>query len=321
MKMKRLVVLFLVVCMLAAILGGCKKQDKSPTTTQTEDVAEATGTLEESVNPETYAIDSTQTPSTENTEPATVPTTSTTPTTTPTVPTQCSHTYKDATCTNPKTCTKCNATEGNAAGHNWANATCTAPKTCTKCNATEGKAAHSWINATCAAPKICSKCGTTEGDLGSHNYQEGTCTVCGCKRLGYGRWRAFYAEGETLYLITVVFSNTAGEKKVGLTECSAESYFSPEEIADMIAFGYSTIDYQGQKYFLEAGQSQPCHYKISGDSVTVYLGGEGEGLPDKMTLKLSGKDQATATSVTGFDFNNLFGFQGVTENMVFTCLD
>lgn len=50
------------------------------------------------------------------------------------------HTWVDATCTEPKTCSVCNATEGEANGHSWVDATCTEPKTCSVCNATEGEA-------------------------------------------------------------------------------------------------------------------------------------------------------------------------------------
>lgn len=57
-----------------------------------------------------------------------------------TLPTTCSHSWQEATCTTPKTCSKCGATEGSAAGHSWKDATCTAPKTCAKCDATEGSA-------------------------------------------------------------------------------------------------------------------------------------------------------------------------------------
>lgn len=53
----------------------------------------------------------------------------------------------EATCTedgnSTKTCTACNhavTTTINATGHNWTEATCTTPKTCTKCKATEGNA-------------------------------------------------------------------------------------------------------------------------------------------------------------------------------------
>ncbi|MBO5837555.1 MAG: leucine-rich repeat protein [Oscillospiraceae bacterium] len=50
------------------------------------------------------------------------------------------HSYANATCTDPKTCTVCGATEGDALGHDFADATCTAPKTCKVCGATEGEA-------------------------------------------------------------------------------------------------------------------------------------------------------------------------------------
>ena len=60
------------------------------------------------------------------TEETTVPTTeSTTPPTGDPAPTQCSHTYKAATCTAPKTCSKCGATEGSALGHNYIEGVCT----------------------------------------------------------------------------------------------------------------------------------------------------------------------------------------------------
>ena len=70
------------------------------------------------------------------------------------------HDWKDATCTEPKTCQRygCNATEGDALGHDWKDASCTEPKTCRRlgCNATEGIAK-----------------GHTDAD---HN---GKCDVCG----------------------------------------------------------------------------------------------------------------------------------------------
>lgn len=64
--------------------------------------------------------------------------------------------------------------------HSWKNATCTAPKTCTSCGATEGSAAgHKWKNATCTAPKTCTTCGATEGEKLAHSYTDGVCSGCG----------------------------------------------------------------------------------------------------------------------------------------------
>ena len=97
-----------------------------------------------------------------------------------------SHDWKEATCTEPKTCTKCGKTEGEAQGHTWAEATCTNPKTCSICGKTEGEAlAHTWVEATCAEPKHCNMCDETEGNTLEHvlteaNYQQAsTCEVCG----------------------------------------------------------------------------------------------------------------------------------------------
>lgn len=82
------------------------------------------------------------------------------------------HIWKDATCTEPKTCAICEATEGEPAGHKWKEATCTEPKTCTVCGAMEGTPAeHVWIEATLTTPKTCEICGATEGEqLNISNY-------------------------------------------------------------------------------------------------------------------------------------------------------
>ena len=100
-------------------------------------------------------------------------------------PTQCAHTWKDATCFLPKTCTSCGETEGEALGHTWKDATCTDPKICTVCDASQGSPlGHSWKAATCAAPKTCSGCGKTEGFALEHTWAEATCaapkTCSGC---------------------------------------------------------------------------------------------------------------------------------------------
>lgn len=96
------------------------------------------------------------------------------------------HTWNEATCTEPKTCSVCGATEGDPAGHEWAEATCTEPKTCTVCGETEGKAlGHDWVPADCTNPKTCSRCKDTEGQALGHKWDAATCTdpktcsVCG----------------------------------------------------------------------------------------------------------------------------------------------
>ena len=69
-----------------------------------------------------------------------------------------------------------------ATGHNWAGATCTDPKHCINCGATDGDpASHTWVEATCLAPKYCSGCGLSEGEPASHEdaNADNKCDHCG----------------------------------------------------------------------------------------------------------------------------------------------
>lgn len=73
-----------------------------------------------------------------------------------------SHDWQEATCTEPKTCSKCGETEGDVSGHTWEEATCTAPKTCSVCGETEGEAlGHTLSEATYWEAAVCSVCGET----------------------------------------------------------------------------------------------------------------------------------------------------------------
>ena len=106
------------------------------------------------------------------------------------------HDYSPATCTSPKTCKDCGATDGSKLAHNYEAATCTKPRTCKDCGATDGKAlGHNYSSATCENPKTCRRCGATEGGLAEHKFgdwktvtaatkkttgcEERTCRVCG----------------------------------------------------------------------------------------------------------------------------------------------
>ena len=59
----------------------------------------------------------------------------------------------------------CSQAKGEAHSHSWQEATCTEPKTCAACGLTEGEAlGHSWTPKTPEQPQTCSVCGLTEGE-------------------------------------------------------------------------------------------------------------------------------------------------------------
>ena len=67
---------------------------------------------------------------------------------------ECEHTFSDATCEKPMTCTQCGATQGSELRHNWIPANCKDPKTCVRCFLTEGEAlGHSYVDGVCSLCK------------------------------------------------------------------------------------------------------------------------------------------------------------------------
>lgn len=130
------------------------------------------------------------------------------------------HSFRDATCTQAKTCTACGITEGNALGHSYVSgkcdrcdtkmpgyedtpsgcdhnykltsqkaATCTEPGsftyTCSKCSVsyveTIAATGHNYADATCDKPRTCSVCAATEGKALGHSYSNYRCIRCGAE--------------------------------------------------------------------------------------------------------------------------------------------
>ena len=97
------------------------------------------------------------------------------------------HSWKDATCTTLKTCTVCQATEGEMLPHNWEDATCITAKTCKTCKATEGEPlGHTPAedDGNCTTPIKCVNCeqdakaGATGHHDADHDY---LCDNAGCQ--------------------------------------------------------------------------------------------------------------------------------------------
>ncbi len=78
--------------------------------------------------------------------------------------------------------------------HVWKEATCTEPKTCSECGETEGEAlGHDWKEATCTEPMTCARCGDTQGDPNPHSTDMGICQTCG-KAINFDTFKQFSDE-------------------------------------------------------------------------------------------------------------------------------
>ena len=97
------------------------------------------------------------------------------------------HEWQTATCTEPKTCSRCGRTEGSPAGHNAPDLSCTQAGVCLTCGEEQPALGHDWKDATCTEPRTCTRCGMTEGDALGHtpgdlkkeNEKPATCTAVG----------------------------------------------------------------------------------------------------------------------------------------------
>ncbi len=87
------------------------------------------------------------------------------------------HTWRDATCTKPKTCLACGKTEGIELGHKWEGGDCTTESICVNCGAS-GSFKHTYSAETCD-DIYCDKCGEFIW-FGTHDYNtDGICKYCG----------------------------------------------------------------------------------------------------------------------------------------------
>ena len=191
-----------------------------------------------------------------------------------TIPPQCSHVYEDATCTAPKTCKTCGATDGAANGHSWNDATCTAPKTC-------------------------KTCGATDGNVLPHDYQNGVCGNCESWQFGYGKWQFFRVEGDTLYIVTL-----HGNDKGALTGISNSHYQDVDTMEatkkdEYLQAGAQLVTYAGKSYLPMGGLGDPCFFEMDGEMITVHLGEQGASMGEYIILQRTAKDQFAVKQVVG----------------------
>lgn len=253
-------------------------------------------------------------------------------------------TTKEATCTaegsKTYTCSKCGGsyTETIAKiAHSYKDATCTAPKTCTSCGATDGEAlGHSYKDATCTAPKTCTTCGTTEGEALGHDYVDGVCTVCGDSlkgQFGYAdgtlTGSGLSDDGKVLYCVDISFQyllmedGGVGVAYPNFTEYDLFEYSTQEELEIMLDewareygeyINRNILTYNGSYYVWRVhadnvtghGIKSMCVY-LSGDVVKLVTGyGTDENPHELVTYefelqKLSNTQYKILTKMTGIE--------------------
>lgn len=97
--------------------------------------------------------------------------------------------------------------------HSWNEATCTSPKTCSICGATKGgvSSVHNWNAATCTSPKTCSICGATEGGVSSvHNYVNNKCIDCNLVQLTLSNYEEYLDINATVKAGNSTYSSNYG---------------------------------------------------------------------------------------------------------------
>ena len=177
------------------------------------------------------------------------------------------HTFTEATCTTPMTCTECGLTEGNPVEHQWAEATCTTPKTCSVCSTTEGSSAeHQWVEATCTTPKTCSVCNATEGKRVEHDWQEATTEVPKtCSLCGLTAGKPLIDAESTLAAHNIDVSQYTGKTKTAIDNANdlyEAGLFTEEEYLDLVNGLISVSDIDNQPAHIPA----PDHVKAESTS-------------------------------------------------------
>ena len=143
--------------------------------------------------------------------------------------------------------------------HSWLDATCSAPKTCTGCGETEGKALkHDWEDADCENPRTCSLCGETDGDDLGHTMTtySSFCTECG--EFEYYNLRAVRLAVEDVASIydELIKDGTIDSYRilrvyyVETANCQCKECYQSEEDNDpyLTTFILAEYKYKGEKY-------------------------------------------------------------------------
>lgn len=154
--------------------------------------------------------------------------------------------------------------------HKFSAATCTLPKTCEKCDETEGEAlGHKWNNPDCKTFKTCTVCKKMEPEKGAHKYKNGYCTVCEGKDPDYGTltahiWQTF----KSPRLISISFKNAAFSESV----MADMATMSDEQVAEIYENEDADIyNANGKEWYDIDGQGAEISYKEEDGKITVIF--------------------------------------------------
>ena len=226
----------------------------------------------------------------------------------------CSHVLtekitKEATCgesgTKEFSCSTCGAwwTEtytDSSLSHDWVAATCTQLKTCKKCQSIDwasNYASHDYSEATCTEVATCKLCGNRGIHLAEHQYSEtdGTCTAC-----GYGvkfilpqtPVEISYTSGSTVEKkceIQSIKVNRISTSKYEITFIVESTYHKKgNSYSDTAKFGWKLYDEDGMVVKSGTGSSDASITvgEKSKEVITFWVGADSDELQNGKTYRL-----------------------------------
>lgn len=151
------------------------------------------------------------------------------------------HVWVDATCTEPKTCSVCGETEGEALGHEWIEATCTEPKTCKRCGAKDG-AALGHLNGQWQT--------VTEPTLSKQGKEDLICAVCRqvidtraipTKEIKFSHNEFNFSREELMEYLSAGFTSNTGVQEEGFISEGFGYGYSIWDIEENSAWGFISV--------------------------------------------------------------------------------
>lgn len=155
---------------------------------------------------------------------------------------------------------------------------------------------HSYANVTCTTPKICIKCEHIAGNALSHNYKNGSCTVCGRAEM-LVTFREGYWVAYTVKAGTSEQGEVLSEYVLDPTLQRYSSYVCYSNASSCIASAgkviYNDKTYHSDWYFTVL---MGCTHDENGDTITITVDNDNNAYA--FVLTKTGETQLTVISST-----------------------